>query len=214
MRASRASQLASWYIALLVPTLYVKHRFMLVLSRWWVEGASTSALSDGELASAASLWFGHVAPPDLLEVGGIVLASWLIGHVWLRVRVAWLATLSVAVAVVFLGLTLVSLGETSSLLTAEALVTAWRWVLQDARAAAITNRQVLLAAGAILWIATPLAFASILGRLERALPRLRLVVPDCSSCSPQARQSSGRMPWFSRSPSASLEGCGRRPLLR
>jgi hypothetical protein len=177
VRASRASQLAGWYVALLVPTLYVKHRFMLVLSRWWVEGASTSALSDGEIASPASLWFGHVAPPDLLEVGGIVLALWLIGHGWLRVRVAWLATLSVAVAVLFLGLTLVSLGETGSLLTREALVTAWRWVLQDARAAAVTNRQLLLAAGAVLWVATPVAFASILGRLERAVPRLRLGIP-------------------------------------
>jgi hypothetical protein len=56
-------------------------------------------------------------------------------------------------------------------------VTAWRWVLQDARAAAVTNRQLLLGAGAVLWIATPVAFASILGRLEQAVPRLRLVIP-------------------------------------
>lgn len=176
VRASRASQLVAWYVALLLPTLFVKHRFMLVLSRWWVEGASTDALSDGEITSWARLWFGHVAPPDFVEVAVIVLVLWLIGHRLFRVPVVWLATASVAAAVVFLGMTLLSLRETGALLTLQASEMTVRWAARDPRVLTITGRQLALTLAALLWIATPILFATMLAALERTRPRLRVVV--------------------------------------
>ena len=81
------------------------------------------------------LWFGHVAPADVLEVALIVLALWLIGHRLLRIPIAWLATVSVGFALVFLAITLVSLRETGALATWDALRTAGNWMGQDDRCA-------------------------------------------------------------------------------
>jgi hypothetical protein len=180
VRPSRPSELAAWFAALLLPTLFVKHRFMQVLSRWWVEGASTDALSDGEITSWARLWFGQVAPPDIIEVAVIVLALWLIGHRLLRMPIAWLATASVAAAVVFLGMTLLSLRETGGLLTVQATEMTLRWAARDIGVLAVTGRQLLLALGALLWIATPIVFARMLAVLEGTRPRLRFLAPGAA----------------------------------
>ena len=150
---------------------------MLVLARWSVEGSSTDALSDGEITSLAALWFGHVAPADVLEVALIVLALWLIGHRLLRIPIAWLATVTVGLALVFLAITLVSLRETGALATWNALRTTGNWMGQDNRLLGVTARQGLLTAAGALWIAMPIAFAFLLGRLERAAPRLRWFAP-------------------------------------
>ena len=177
VRASRVAQLIAWYVALLLPTLYVKYRLMLVLARWWVEGSSTDSLSDGEITSSASLWLGHVAPADVLEVAVIVLILWLVGHVVSRLAVSWLATVSVALALVFLGITLLALSETGALVTWDALRTAGNWVRQDDRVLDLSVRQGLIAAAAAVWVAAPVAFAWLLARVERSMPRLRQLAP-------------------------------------
>ena len=170
MRPRQVTQLIAWYVALLMPTLYVKYRFMLMLSRWWVDGASTDALSDGEIDSFAALWFGHVAPADVVEVAAIVLVVGVAGHAALRIPLRWLSTVTVALAVVFLGCTLVSLRETGTLMTADALTTTWRWLLQDRRAVALSGRQWLLLVAGALWVAAPVAIAWLLDALQTWRP--------------------------------------------
>ncbi|HEX5217518.1 MAG TPA: sulfatase-like hydrolase/transferase [Vicinamibacterales bacterium] len=169
MPATRSAQLIGWFAALLGPTLYVKYRVMTALARAWVAGASVAQVGDGEMPSPWKLWWLHVAPTDVIEVAIGVALVWLIGHVILRVRIAWLATVTVALAMLYLGATLIALRETGTLATVEALRLALRWVWHEPGVLlhAFTPRHYAMMAAGLLWVASPIALAHVIARLER-----------------------------------------------
>ena len=169
MPATRSAQFIGWFAALLAPTLYVKYRVMTAMARSWVAGASVAQVGDGEMPTPWKLWWLHVAPTDVIEVAAGVALLWLVGHLLLRIRIAWLAIATVALAVLYLGATLIALRETGTLATFEALrLTArWAWHEPGVLLHAFTLRNYAMMAAGLLWIASPIVLAHLIARLER-----------------------------------------------
>lgn len=147
-----AAELAVWYLALLVPTLWFKYQYVTILSGDDLSGFDPAA-NAGHMPFGL-LYVDRFFPMDVLDVFVVVGLLFFVGRVLLRVPIASLVCGTVLAALVVGAASAFALEQTGTLLTMHAIRTAWNWGIEHPRVIRLffTGPMVLTASFGVLWM--------------------------------------------------------------